>query len=154
MIPLIAEKFNIPIPAYLRFKDGSGNEFQVTVQLHKGILYLHQGWKNLGMCYNLCEGGWLQVTFVNSAEVFIRVFDRKFNQVSCSSVGKKFVLGSLDVPITFSSEEVSADSMICHSRDCFEHAFLKRLDSTDFISLVILSSLFSFIESICLSCLI
>lgn len=88
------------------------------------------------MFYNLQDGGWFQITFVSISELFIRVFNRKFKQVTCPLPPKTFLLGTLSFPITFSNDEVPADSMVRHSRQNFKFSLLKKMETSDLIYLV------------------
>lgn len=62
--------------------DHRGNEFEVSNVKRGCGVFVFQGWRQVGRCLGLSEGGWIKMIYVAAGRFYIEPRDRLHNAPS------------------------------------------------------------------------
>lgn len=81
------------------------NDIEVSVMKIDERVYLNHGGQQIQSIYNLKEGGYVWLYYVNETEFMLEVFERWLEKVKYRFPLKDFKLGDIDSPIDVLEED-------------------------------------------------
>lgn len=109
-------------------KDKNENQIELKIRRRHGKVYLADGYPTIGSVYNLVDGGWVKMYFLNRTEFSIEILNRTRNEVTIPLRQKTYKLeGNEDMHEAVGTEQGNVGLDTITNEDLFHYSMEKTL---------------------------